>query len=270
MLRKKLHKGKVAAFAVVMTLFATLFTSISAQAVDSAPTALSPSALGTLYTNLTLSQPIVADGTPTATIAVSAGTLPDGLSLASDSILGTPTTAGNYSFTLTATNTVGSFSQVYTGVITNGKPGAIYPAVLPPLTAGVQSVVRFTSDGNPTGVITLVSGSVPAGMTYSSGAVSGTPSSPGAFSFTLRSTNAFGTKDVVYAGAVLEKAPTSVSPETIGSIYTNAATSITFSSDGIPSAAFSVSAKSAGKATSSSRIRACVASDAKSRRAHST
>lgn len=238
----KAHTMQVSAFAVIFALFLTLFTSLPAQASDSAPTSISPSSMGTLYTNLTISQPIVADGTPASSIAVSSGTLPDGLSLASGSIIGTPTTAGNYLFTLTATNTVGSFSQVYSGAITNGKPGAIFPAVMPALTAGVQSVVRFTTDGNPTGVLTLVSGAVPSGMTYYAGAVSGTPSSPGAYSFTLRSTNAFGSKDVTYSGSVLEKAPNSISPAAIGSIYTNAATAITFSSDGIPSAAFSVSA----------------------------
>lgn len=236
------HKSKSIALTVVLALFATLFTALPSSATDVAPTSISPSSLGTLYTNLTMNQPLEANGSPAAEITVSAGTLPDGITLSTGSLLGTPITTGAYSFTLTATNTAGSFSQAYSGEITNGKPGSISPAQMPVLTAGSQSVVRFTTDGNPTGVLSLASGTVPTGMTYSMGSISGTPTSPGAYAFTLRSTNAFGTKDVIYSGSVLQKAPTSITPATIGSIYTNAATAITFASNAIPSANFEVSA----------------------------
>lgn len=244
MLNLGVRLTKNVAIAALLAVLLSLFSTVPARATDSAPTAISPSSLGSLYTNLTLNQELTADGTPNSTLEVSAGSLPDGLSFSAGWLLGTPTTVGAYSFTVTATNSVGSFSQIFTGVITNGKPGVITPSVMPELTAGVQSVVRFTTDGNPAGVITLVSGSVPSGMVYSSGSVLGTPTTPGPFSFTLRSTNAFGIKDVVYSGSVLEKSPTSISPDSIGSLYTNSATAITFSSNGIPSANFTVSSGS--------------------------
>ena len=65
------------------------------------------------------SQPLTADGSGTITWRLAAGSsLPDGLSLNCDgTITGTPTTAGTYSFTVTATNDYGSDSKEFTLII---------------------------------------------------------------------------------------------------------------------------------------------------------
>jgi len=59
--------------------------------------------------------------------SVSAGTLPAGLSLntASGAITGTPTTAGSFNFTITATNSYGSISQAFTFVVSVAPSGAM-------------------------------------------------------------------------------------------------------------------------------------------------
>jgi hypothetical protein len=54
----------------------------------------------------------VANGMPAPTYGVSAGQLPDGLTLSTDGTLqGTPTTAGASTFTVTATNAAGSLAS---------------------------------------------------------------------------------------------------------------------------------------------------------------
>ncbi len=61
-----------------------------------------PGEVGTYYTFT-----YIATGSPTPTYAVTAGSLPPGLSLTSAGVLsGTPTTAGSYTFTVTASNGV--------------------------------------------------------------------------------------------------------------------------------------------------------------------
>ena len=70
-------------------------------------TTLTDGTVGTSY-----SQTLTATGTTPITWSVSSGSLPTGLTLSSDGkISGTPTTAGTYSFTVTATNTGGSDSK---------------------------------------------------------------------------------------------------------------------------------------------------------------
>jgi len=68
--------------------------------------------------NAAFSQQLAATGSPTPTWAVTAGTLPDGLTLSTGGLLsGTPTVDGAYDFTVTATNTAGTDTMQYTGTI---------------------------------------------------------------------------------------------------------------------------------------------------------
>ncbi len=60
---------------------------------------------------------VTATGSPEITFTVSAGSLPPGLSLGQATISGTPTKAGTYTFTITATNEFGSDSASYTVTI---------------------------------------------------------------------------------------------------------------------------------------------------------
>lgn len=97
-----------------------------------------------------------------------------------------------------------SKSVVY--VLLNGSPVA--PS-WPSFSFGngvVGSAYAQTFGANGTAPITytLLSGSLPAGLTLNSaGSISGTPTSAGTSSFTLRATNAFGTADLATAITVL-------------------------------------------------------------------
>lgn len=78
--------------------------------------------LPALTEGLPINTALAATGDGTITWAVTAGTLPAGLTLdAAGSLTGTPTTPGAYDFTVTATNFVGSDAQQYTGTV--AEPG---------------------------------------------------------------------------------------------------------------------------------------------------
>jgi hypothetical protein len=63
------------------------------------------------------SHTLVADGTPPITFEVTAGALPDGLTLSGAVISGTPTTADTFTGTITATNSEGTDTQDFSIVI---------------------------------------------------------------------------------------------------------------------------------------------------------
>jgi hypothetical protein len=96
---------------------------------------------------------ITSTGTPDATYSVTSGTLPAGLVLNSTTgeITGTPTTAGTSTFTITATNGVGSDTSVILTLetLSAGSVVAAPAALLPPtggepsLAAAVAAVVAI-------------------------------------------------------------------------------------------------------------------------------
>ena len=71
------------------------------------------------------SDSVSASGTSPITYSVSAGSLPAGITRTGGALSGTPTTAGAYSFTLTATNSAGSVSASFSGTV-GGPKGGVY------------------------------------------------------------------------------------------------------------------------------------------------
>ncbi len=112
-----------------------------------------------------------ATGTPTPTLALSAGALPPGLSFAATSgtLSGTPTAAGSYPVTLTADNGVGSTEALALTLVVNG-PGTAGPTLRPSGAAvgAPGSIFGFVGAGFPPGgtvdlaVNGLVVGAIPA------------------------------------------------------------------------------------------------------------
>ncbi|UAY74695.1 putative Ig domain-containing protein [Pseudoxanthomonas sp. X-1] len=130
---------------------------------------------------------------------VSAGALPAGLTVnsASGALSGTPTVAGNFSFTLTATDstsgTPGQVTRSYTLAIVTPTL-TVVPPTLPPGTAGsAYSQTLSASGGTAPYSYALSSGALPAGLTLSSaGTLAGTPTVAGSFTFVVGVTDAGG------------------------------------------------------------------------------
>lgn len=127
--------------------------------LPTAPT-ITTTALDALTQGSAFSQALAATGTAPITWAVTAGTLPAGLTLSAAGVLsGTPTGSGAYSFTATATNGAGADGQPFSGsVAPSGGGGGDIRHVLPEvpylsLTAGndgggaLYASNRFYSSG---------------------------------------------------------------------------------------------------------------------------
>jgi parallel beta-helix repeat protein len=102
---------------------------------------------------------VTATGSPEISYAVSAGSLPPGLTLDPATIAGTPTAAGTYAFTITATNEFGSDSARYTVVITAAPTSTSAPTTAPPASSGPATGGGTGGSGNlantgaPTGAL---------------------------------------------------------------------------------------------------------------------
>jgi uncharacterized repeat protein (TIGR01451 family) len=141
---------------------------------------------------------VATGGTAPYTFSLNSGSLPPGLVLNPNTgaITGTPTAAGAFGFTVKVTDSTGA------GAMTAITPNCGITVAPPPMTAtcvaaGVgQGGVPYSSSIGVTGgtapyTFALASGSLPAGLTLnaSTGAVTGTPTAAGAFSFSVMVTD---------------------------------------------------------------------------------
>lgn len=170
---------------------------------------LSPASLPGIVVGAPYSQTVSASGgIAPYTYLITSGALPPGLALNSTTgaITGVPTTAGSYSFTITATDANGCpANQAYTIVVAVAVCPAISlsPPVLPGMVVGTPyNQTVSASGGTAPYVFALVSGALPPGLALNptTGTISGTPVVAGAFTFTIRATDANGCPaSIVYA-----------------------------------------------------------------------
>ncbi len=106
-------------------------------------------------------------------------------------ISGTPTSTGSYSFYVTVTDSAShSFKTNYTLVVTNtnGLDITTAPIFYPLAGQGLSS--QLFTNGNSSYTWTLQAGSLPPGLTISSsGLITGAPSVPGTYNYTIRATD---------------------------------------------------------------------------------
>lgn len=117
---------------------------------------ITTSDLGTLTVGLPAATAISALGAPTPTFAVTAGTLPAGLTLNAETggIVGSPTAAGPYSVTVTASNAGGTDSHEFSGTVGRGLPGLSGTAT--PATVVYGSTVALQAASLPASAIGTV------------------------------------------------------------------------------------------------------------------
>lgn len=165
--------------------------TVNAPTISLTPSTLPAATGGTAY-----SQTITASGgTGSHTFSLSAGALPPGVGLTSGGILsGTPTTAGSYAFTITATDSLGfTGSQAYSFTV-NAPAITLTPATLPAATGSTAYNQTLTASGGNGGyTFSLSTGALPPGIGLSSaGVISGTPTTTGSYTFTVQATDGFG------------------------------------------------------------------------------
>jgi putative Ig domain-containing protein len=184
-----------------ITYFQTMFDTLTSIPVQNTITVTNPgnqsSSSGSAIAPLNIT---ATDSDPSQTLTFSAVGLPPGLSISAvGSITGTPTTAGTYNVTVTATDSTGAtgttgFTWVINPVITNTvtvtNPGAQSSSL-----NGVVNLANSATDSNPllTSFAWGASG-LPPGLVISStsGTITGQPSALGTFSVTISATDSTG------------------------------------------------------------------------------
>ncbi|MGF6117332.1 carbon monoxide dehydrogenase subunit G, partial [Janthinobacterium lividum] len=201
--------------------------TVNAPTITVAPTVMPAMTVGLAY-----SQGITAaNGTATYTYAITGGSLPTGLSLAANGTLsGTPTAAGPYNFTVTATDSSGG-SGPYTG----SRAYSVTVAAGAPVAGAVSATVAYGSSANP---ITLnLSGGAATSVAVASAAGHGTATASGTSitytptagyggpdSFTYTASNGIGTSapatvTITVAGPTITIAPSTVPAASVGAAY---------------------------------------------------
>jgi hypothetical protein len=168
--------------------------TVAAPTIAISPTTLSDGTVGTAY-----SQALAASGgTAPYTFLPAGGTLPPGLTLsASGDLTGTPTAGGSFSFTVQASDSstgTGPYSTGRSYTVTIAAPTIMLsPTTLPDATAGAAYSQAITASGGTAPyTYTQPTGTLPAGVTFSAGTLSGTPTETGSFTFTLEATDSSG------------------------------------------------------------------------------
>jgi hypothetical protein len=156
--------------------------------VNDAPPVIAATVLDNGEYNIAYSQQLNAASATDITWSIASGKLPTGLSLnASGLISGKPTELGTSDFTVKAANFGNSAEQAFSITIDNVAP------VISTLTLGSGEVdapySRQLASSAGTGITWSIIGSLPTGLSLSAATISGTPTTAGDFTFTVKAAN---------------------------------------------------------------------------------
>ena len=204
------------------------------------PPLLTSPTLPTANPGVPYSQPItVLTGTAPYTFSLFGGSLPSGLTLASiGTVSGTTNVApGNFTFVVKITDSsTPPISDTQTILISVAPPLVITTTSLPNGTLAVPyaSTTITTTGGLPPIFFLLSSGSLPPGLALSqTGTLSGTPSSPGSFTFAVTAVSAASSGQLsppqsytvgIGTGTGLAVAPLTLAAPVLGTPYNQAFT----------------------------------------------
>ncbi|MEV8339298.1 Ig domain-containing protein [Leucobacter sp. NPDC077196] len=172
--------------------------------VNAAPGAITGTP-GQFVVGTTATGAVAATGTPAPSFTVTAGELPAGVTLdpATGAFTGTPTEAGAYAFTVAASNGIGTATtREFTGTVEQAPNWNVTVGWSPQV--GEALDVTFSADGTPAPTYSISSGELPDGLTLdgATGRVTGTPTTPGAYSFIILASNTQGTQALSVSGTV--------------------------------------------------------------------
>ena len=163
-----------------------------------------------------------------ATYSLTSGALPTGLTLATNgSLTGTPSVSGSFPVTITATTGAGTLS-LSTSLVVLGSPINSDTTVVSTGSVGATYTDGVSATGYPSPTYSVTSGALPTGVTLdsSTGAISGSPTVGGTFTFSITASNSQGTSTIGPKTITVSAAPTwtdsSVSNATVGRAFNDA------------------------------------------------
>jgi hypothetical protein len=167
------------------------FTLVVAAAITIAATSLPPG-----YTQSQYFQTLAAaGGTSPYSWSVTGGALPAGLSLqpTTGTLSGIPTVTGTFDFTVTITDSNSATANQQFSISVGQGFGITTAPSLPGVMAGVAYSVTLHATGGTTPYTwSVTNGALPGGLTLdaAAGTITGTPSTPGTFNFTVLAADA--------------------------------------------------------------------------------
>ena len=186
--------------------------TVPSTAPDLMPTAPTiPDRAGTVGTAFSYTLPLATGGdTP---ITTTADVLPGGLSLTSGVISGTPTAAGTTTVTITYTDNDGDTDTASFDFVVAAAADLMPVApTIPDRTATVGTAFSYTLPLATSGdaPVTATADTLPAGLTLTSGAISGTPTATGTTTVTITYTDNDGDSDTAAFDFVVSAATSEV------------------------------------------------------------
>jgi hypothetical protein len=160
------------------------------------------------------------DSAAGTTLTWSATGLPTGLSIATadGTITGSPTTAGEFSVTLTAADGSGatgsaSFTWTVTSPVTVTNPGALSNV----LGAAIAPRANTATDTQPGATFTWTATGLPAGLSIASatGTITGTPTAAGTYTVSLSATDSSGLTGTASFAWTITQASLSITPSSL-------------------------------------------------------
>ena len=180
-------------------LVSLVVTQLSITPSSSTP----PYVLPRAYGGIAYSQQISANNcVGGCTYAISAGTLPPGLTICQSTasgctpglISGVPTTSDNYPFSVTATDTLGEQGVAAYSLSVDNPEITISPFPLASATLNEPYTQQLTAaGGGGSYTYVVISGSLPTGLSLNqaTGLITGTPTDNSSFTFTIQATDQY-------------------------------------------------------------------------------
>ena len=211
--------------------------------ITQAPVAKDTTLLNQIMAGNIYADAIEYEGYPDPRYRISAGALPDGLSLntVSGAITGSATTGGVYGFKISVRAGTDEITTDQYSLIVNQVPTKVDETVAASVAIGAVVEDAISATGYPVPTYALKSGALPTGLVLdpATGAITGTATAGGNYAFVIEATNVHGSTEFPLTMAV-NATPTFLPNNFPTVLNLNDVVSSKFTADGFPSPIYSV------------------------------